>query len=104
MKAHNFFASPKVEGEIREEMEKYSYLVGKKVQAISTKEAPEDEELEEETFTIVGLTTQQYTTKVYAVLKSDECCVAVSVEVGIIGKERRNYFYNPGFLFKLLDE
>lgn len=103
MKAHDFLSELKVEGKIRKEMEKYSYLVGKRVKAIPTNEDPEDKGFEEETFTIVGLITKQYTAKIYAVLKSEECDVAVGVDVDIIGKKRKDYFYNPGFLLELLE-
>lgn len=103
MKAHDFFAEKKVKEEIRKEIEKYSCLVGKRVKAIPTNEELEDKELEEEIFSIVGLITKEYTTKIFVVLKSEECSMVVNVEAGLIGKERKDYSYNPGFLLELLD-
>lgn len=106
MKAHNFFAegSFKKEEEVRTMMRMYSCLVGHKVKAESTKESPEDKDFEDEVFTIVGLTTKRDDPSIHAVLKSDECDITITVSVDMINRPRDTYFYDPGFILKLIKE
>ena len=104
MNAYNFFLDQRVNEKTRKQIEEYSYLMGRKVKAIPTNESPADKVLEEELFTIVGLTTESYTTELFATLKSEESTVTINIKVGEIGKERKDYAWNPGMILKLLEQ
>ena len=100
IKAHEFFTSEvKLTNEVKEKIGRYSHLVGKKVEAI-----PTDEGFEKETFTVVGLIPKPYTTKIYCILKSEECDLAVEVEADAIGKTMKSFAVNPGFVLELKKE
>lgn len=98
MKAHDYFSDARPDAIKRKNMKNYSYLVGKKVKAI-----PTSAEYEEEIFTVVGLKVRKYTTKIYAVLKSEENYAIVEVEAYIIGRERKDYYFKPNFILELLE-
>jgi len=104
MKAHEYFLINKLTPSHRDEMQMYSHLIGKKVNAICTKEGPEDANLEDETFTVVAFTAVQASTKLHAVLKSDISAIAILVPIDYINKERYDFCYNPGYLLRTIEE